>query len=287
MKQRMVILGAGQVGRAAEALLDWNTVCLCAFGDNSPAAWNAEACPPVLPVDQALATGPELVLLGVLDQERSCQLERQARALGYSGPLLSLGQLAGCLDIRGAVLRRMAQRLGQVPGDLAELGVYRGGFAWQLNALFPQRRLYLFDTFQGFPPGDLHQESGGGTGIRSMDFSDTGVEEVLARLPHPEQAVVRQGRFPETAQGLDTYFALVSLDADLYAPTLAGLEFFYPRLSPGGAILLHDYNSRQFDGVKRAVSDYEHKHGPLPLVPLCDLHGTAVLIRPGKETDCP
>ena len=55
---------------------------------------------------------------------------------------------------------------------------------------------------------------------------------------------------------------------------------FYPRLSPGGAIFLHDYNSRQFDGVKEAVLAYERDHGPLPLVPLSDLHGTAVLIRP-------
>lgn len=106
------------------------------------------------------------------------------------------------------------------------------------------------------------------------------MEAVLARLPHPEQAVVRRGWFPDTARGLEAVFALVSLDADLYAPTLAGLEFFYPRLSPGGAIFLHDYNSRQFDGVKEAVLAYERDHGPLPLVPLSDLHGTAVLIRP-------
>ena len=185
-----------------------------------------------------------------------------------------------CFDMRGAVLRRMVERLQAVPGDMAELGVYRGDFAWQFNVLFPDRRLYLFDTFQGFDPRDVRQKPVGGGCDRRQDFSDTSVEAVLARLPHPEQAVVRRGWFPDTARGLEAVFALVSLDADLCAPTLAGLEFFYPRLSPGGAIFLHDYNSRQFDGVKEAVLAYERDHGPLPLVPLSDLHGTAVLIRP-------
>ena len=50
MKQRLVILGAGQMGRAAEALLDWNAFCLCAFGDNFSGAWDPAARPPVLPV---------------------------------------------------------------------------------------------------------------------------------------------------------------------------------------------------------------------------------------------
>ena len=75
-------------------------------------------------------------------------------------------------------------------------------------------------------------------------------------------------------------YAVVSLDADLYAPTLAGLEYFVPRMSPGGAIFLHDYNSLQFDGVRLAVRDYEQTHGPLTMLPLSDLHGTAVLLFP-------
>lgn len=61
---------------------------------------------------------------------------------------------------------------------------------------------------------------------------------------------------------------------------MAGLTFFWPRLAPGGAIMLHDYNSLQFDGVRRALEDYEALNGPLPMVPLSDLHGTAVIIRP-------
>jgi O-methyltransferase len=43
-------------------------------------------------------------------------------------------------------------------------------------------------------------------------------------------------------------------------------------------IVLHDYNNRRFRGAAQAVEDYEKAHGPLALVPLCDLHGTAVIV---------
>ena len=75
-------------------------------------------------------------------------------------------------------------------------------------------------------------------------------------------------------------FCLVSLDADLYAPILSGLIFFYPRLVPGGMILLHDYNNERFRGARQAVEEFEKQYGRLCLVPLCDLHGSAVIVKP-------
>ena len=153
--------------------------------------------------------------------------------------------------------------------------------ARKINALFPDRPLYLFDTFEGFDARDVEKEKAQGfSQAEKGEFSDTSPEAVLSRLPFPERAIVRQGYFPETAAGLEAErFALVSLDADLFSPILAGLEFFYPRLNPGGAILLHDFDSRRFPGAGKAVEAYEKAHGPLPLVPLCDLHGSAVIVR--------
>jgi len=70
---------------------------------------------------------------------------------------------------------------------------------------------------------------------------------VEAMEPHPEKIVIRQGYFPETAVGMpEEQYALVSLDADLYQPMYEGLQYFYPRMSPGGYIILHDYNSKQY-----------------------------------------
>ena len=74
--------------------------------------------------------------------------------------------------------------------------------------------------------------------------------------------------------------ALVSLDPDLYEPTLAGLCAFWPKLVPGGMILIHDYNSAQFEGAGKAVRSFCQER-QLTVLPLADLHGSAVLLKQG------
>ena len=176
--------------------------------------------------------------------------------------------------VRLKTLEAICLRLGSVPGAAAELGVYRGGFARWINALLPERRLYLFDTFAGFDPEESAEEGRGFTEAHR----NTSVGRVLAALPHPGRAVIRQGLFPASAEGLgDERFALVSLDADLEESTFAGLCFFVPRMSEGGYILLHDYNNLKLGGVKRALERYETEHGRLAAVPLCDVNGTLVV----------
>lgn len=281
--ETVVLLGAGQMGNMVQNLLSPNRLKLLAIGDNNPAVWNPTGDVPICPVDQALRTNPDKVFLCVRDRERAQSLAAQARAEGYQGPLHFSGELIEDFDLRSAIFQRLSHRLEQwnVPGALAELGTYKGDFAWQMNQRFPARDLYLFDTFCGFDKHDIHTEHQLYESKASAhDFSDTQVQEVLNRMPYPQHVMVRQGFFPDTAVGLENVkYALVSLDADLFAPTLAGLRYFYPRLSPGGAILLHDYNSAQFPGAKGAVEVFEKEWGPLTLLPLCDLHGTAVILK--------
>lgn len=74
-------------------------------------------------------------------------------------------------------------------------------------------------------------------------------------------------------------FAFVSLDPDLYVPVYEGLRTFYPLLNSGGMILIHDYNSMQFPGVKKAVERFCEEQ-KIYIVPLMDLHGSAVIIKP-------
>ncbi|HCT91621.1 MAG TPA: methyltransferase, partial [Lachnospiraceae bacterium] len=110
------------------------------------------------------------------------------------------------------------------------------------------------------------------------NFSDTSAELVRSRLPHPEKAVFCKGRFPESLPDDLPPLVFVSLDPDLYAPALAGLRAFWPKLVPGGLILIHDYNSRQFKGVKEAVQLFCEEEG-LSVLPLADLHGSAALMK--------
>ncbi|NJB69180.1 O-methyltransferase [Desulfobaculum xiamenense] len=165
-------------------------------------------------------------------------------------------------DPRGADLMRLymlafnVERLlaEAIPGAFAELGVYRGVTARLLRQLAPQRTLYLFDTFEGLPAQDAQ---GDPTGLGAGECANTSMDLVLARVGR-EGVVCCPGHFPETAAAVPDgeRFALVHLDCDLLPPTRAGLEFFYPRMSPGGLIIVHDYAGTRWPGVRQAVDEF-------------------------------
>ena len=183
--------------------------------------------------------------------------------------------------VRMRTLEALCRELDDVPGAAAELGVYRGGFAQCLNALLPERTLYLFDTFEGFPEEDVAIEQAQGLSRAKVgDFSETAQAIVEERLPHPEKAVFHKGYFPNTFRPcMEERFAFVSVDADLYAPTAAALPLFWAQLSPGGALLIHDVNSTQFTGAGKAVREFCREKALLP-TPVCDLHGSVILRKP-------
>ena len=177
--------------------------------------------------------------------------------------------------VRLKTLEMLCRELENVDGAAAELGVYRGGFARCLNALLPDRRLYLFDTFAGFDAREAAREGEGFV----QAHRNTTAERVLAAMPHPDRVILRRGFFPATAGGLEAErFALVSLDADLEESTLNGLRFFLPRMAAGGYLLLHDCYSPKLPGVAAALRRYEAESGRrLHKVPVCDVNGTLVI----------
>ena len=176
--------------------------------------------------------------------------------------------------VRLATLELLCRRLTGVPGAAAELGVYRGFFARCINLLMPDRRLYLFDSFEGFSEEACATES------FQAAHRNTAVEKVLAIMPHPESVTVKPGFFPESLDGLEERFCLVSLDVDFYQTTLDGLRYFWPRLEKGGYLMLHDWGSPKLPGVAEALADYEAELGHIiPSVPLCDVGGTIILCK--------
>ena len=176
--------------------------------------------------------------------------------------------------VRLATLELLCRRLAEVPGAAAELGVYRGFFARCINQLLPERKLYLFDSFEGFGEEAQASES------FQAAHRNTAIEKVLAIMPYPEKVIVKPGFFPDSLEGLEEPFCLVSLDVDFYQTTLDGLRYFWPRLEKGGYLLLHDWGSPKLPGVRKALAAYERELGQRILsVPLCDVGGTNVLCK--------
>lgn len=166
----------------------------------------------------------------------------------------------------------------QLAGCIAEVGVYKGDTALVLHKLFPGRELHLFDTFDGFPAKDLKYESGKAAGYTTKNFADTSLEAVKKRLGESNKIHYHGGYFPDTAAGLEKQkFCMVSIDADLYQPTKAALEFFYPRLVSGGVIMIHDYNS-DWEGLKKAVDEF-NKDVQAGLVLMPDQFTTALIMK--------
>lgn len=179
--------------------------------------------------------------------------------------------------VRISSLVQTARRLEGLKGAAAELGVYRGDFARCINALMPGRRLYLFDSFEGFDASEAGREGKAGSGFAEA-HKNTSAELVMKRMPHPEKVIIKPGLFPESAEGVNESFAFVSLDADLEDSSYAGLLYFYPRLVHGGVIFVHDYGSGTLPGVRAAVERYENVLGKkLHAAVLPDVNGTLMI----------
>ncbi len=172
------------------------------------------------------------------------------------------------------------QRLNKegIKGDVAELGVYRGETAAVLHALSPERDLHLFDTFSGFRKEDLAGESGEAATYTTANFADTSLEFVQNKLGAGNSIHYHVGDFIETSAALpDVEYALVSLDADLSRPTAEGLAYFYPRLVPGGVLIVHDYNPK-WPGLLQAVDAFVETI-PEHAVLMPDLNGSVVIVK--------
>ena len=187
--------------------------------------------------------------------------------------------------IRFATLRLMAAEIEErkLTGDVAELGVWRGDFAKHINMLFPNRKLYLFDTFEGFDSRDVSIDISSSYSDGTQNFANTSVNLVLNKMPYPAQCEIIKGYFPDSLSDLPLQetlrFCFVSIDVDLYKPIYEGLCYFYPKLCKGGYILLHDYNEFTYKGVKAAVHQFA-KENAISYVPIPDESGSVVIAKP-------
>ena len=182
--------------------------------------------------------------------------------------------------IRASALELIANEIydKNILGNVAELGVYRGDFAKYINMVFPDKKLYLFDTFEGFDTRDVKTEIEYNYSTGKQDFSETNVELVLEKMNNRQNCIIKKGYFPETAIGINETFSFVSIDVDLYEPMYKGLQFFYEKLNTGGYIMVHDYNNKEYSGIKIALRKFSEEK-KVPYFPICDAWGSAVIMK--------
>jgi len=156
-------------------------------------------------------------------------------------------------------LLRYANRLD---GDIAEVGVYKGGTAKLIAKTAKNKNIYLFDTFSGIPQItteiDFH---------KTKDFADTSLHSVKTLLRDCPNVTFYQGIFPDTASAIENkQFSFVYIDVDLYRSVKDCLEFFYPRIARGGVMVIDDYDSWAWPGVKKAVLEFLTDKKEYPII---------------------
>jgi len=176
---------------------------------------------------------------------------------------------------RIAALRQAVEHVvrHEVPGDIVECGVWRGGsmmvVARTLQDLGVERRLHLFDTFEGMPPPeDVDRDMFGTSASDALARDDRDTGHVWARATledvrhnvgstgYPTRLVSYvQGRVEETIPArAPERISLLRLDTDWYESTRHELEHLYPRLAPGGILIIDDYG--HWEGARKAVDEY-------------------------------
>jgi O-methyltransferase len=169
-------------------------------------------------------------------------------------------------------VRCLAQRVIDegIPGDFAEAGIWRGGCCILMRGILAayaieDRKVYAIDSFQGLPPPRPevfpHDE-----GMNLQVFAELAVslDQVKANFARygllDDQVIFVKGAFQDTLPSLDAGpFALLRLDGDLYESTYVALQALYPKLSPGGFVILDDVN--YLPSCRQAVMDYRSAMG--------------------------
>ncbi len=157
-----------------------------------------------------------------------------------------------------------------IPGDLIETGVWRGGTCILLRAVLKaydvhDRSVWVADSFEGLPKPspELYPDDAGDTHYECSDLA--------VSLVHVQDNFKKYGLLDGQVQFLKGWFrdtlpqapigklALLRLDGDMYESTMDALVNLFPKLSPGGFVIVDDYG--YIDSCRKAVEDYRAKHG--------------------------
>lgn len=171
-----------------------------------------------------------------------------------------LDHLHQCLDLI---------RTDNIPGDLIETGVWKGGATIFMNGYLyahgmRDRLVWAADSYEGLPKPRLPQDAGSDHSKEKSPYlciSQEEVEELFTRYDLLNgQVKFLKGWFCDTLPNAPIQqLALLRLDGDLYESTMDALNNLYPKLSVGGFLIVDDYVP--FPQCKKAIMEYRENHG--------------------------
>jgi O-methyltransferase len=201
--------------------------------------------------------------------------ELWVRIQGFDWPWsgLTMVGLERLDDLQSCVEQAVAD---DVEGDLIEAGVWRGGASILMRATLDSlgetdRTVWVADSFQGLPPPDQAFPEDRGLDLSWIGFLAASVDEVRAHFTRfgCERGVnFVKGYFAESLPALkDHRWSIVRIDGDTYEATWTALECLYPGLSPGGYLIVDDY--QVIEECRAAVGDFRREAGveePLEMI---------------------
>ncbi len=177
-------------------------------------------------------------------------------------------------------LWQLVSQLDGVPGDLLEVGVWRGGSAAIIGAALARRGerdriLYLADTFTGVVKAGARDPY-----YRGGEHGDTDLETVRDFLHNAGLSDFRllRGVFPEET-GNDVAADALSfchIDVDVYQSAHDVFFWAWPRLSTGGVVVFDDYGFYGCEGVTEFVNTLRRRRDCLVVA---NVNGHALVIR--------
>lgn len=159
-----------------------------------------------------------------------------------------------------------------IPGDLIETGVWRGGTTILMRAILRaygvnNRSVWVADSFAGLPPPNTEKyPQDAGDTFHTFKELAISLDEVKSNFERygllDEQVHFLKGWFSETLPTAPIErLAVVRLDGDMYESTMDGLVNLYPKLSRGGYMIIDDYGCPGTPACSKAVADYRKLHG--------------------------
>ena len=210
--------------------------------------------------------------------------DAERRRIGQDWPL-NAQTMIGIPRLRNIRTCVQAILSDDVPGDLIEAGVWRGGSCIYMRAILAaygvsNRRVWAADSFEGLPPPDLQRfPQDAGDPLHKVSYLAVSQEEVAANFEKyqmlDDQVSFIKGFFEHSLPNAPIdRLALIRLDGDMYGSTMDALNALYHKLSSGGFVIVDDYS---LPNCALAVTDFRNTHDIQSL--LQDIDGSAVFWR--------